>query len=436
MWSRLSLSAAISVAFAIAAVLPAAASTTDTNGQITLTANGSTTMTYGESSPTFRSVLTLASGDPSPTDMTFYFLVDSQMYIGSVSWSNPNWTLFENGFGPPPLSVGQHSVVAQYKSTNHVLTSAPVILNVLKKTPGLDCSINNVTNTYATNTPLTITVGFSNTNAPVDIQNGTFSITFTGPRTFTTGNLRPNSAGQVFASAPPATGVYQTKCAFSGTGSFNPAETHLNIPTIIVSANNHVGAIALYTNPTPVTHGPMITWEVIVSPKSGLPTPTGYVGVDIGVAYTKLMALGPDGSLTFQAIAPGLGPSDTIRVDYMGDPVYAWSNANFPLTTPPIPGAPPSDAGPAAQGPPTASTGTPAATESASPAATENPTPRALSMALPSPSNRVGAALLSASGQSAPDGRRGLLLVGAIALLTLVGVGAGLTWRQRQRRQG
>jgi hypothetical protein len=70
------------------------------------------------------------------------------------------------------------------------------------------------------------------------------------------------------------------------------------------------------------------------------------------------------------------------------------------------------------------------------PAATESPTPPALSMALPSPSNRVGAALLSASGQSAPSGRRGLLFVGAIALLALVGVGAGLTWRQRQRRQG
>lgn len=428
---RLMASAAILAAIAIAGFVPAGASAADTNGQITLTASGST-MTYGEPSPTFRANLTLPAGDPSPNDMTFYFLVDSQMYIGSVSWNNPNWSLYENGFGPPPLSVGQHSVVAQYKSPNHVLTSAPVILTVLKKTPGLDCSIMNTANTYATNTPLTIRVIFTNTNAPVDIQNGTFSMIFKGPQTFTTGNLHPDSAGQMLVSGPAATGLYQTSCAFSGTSSFNPVETHTNVPTMIVSANNHVGSIALYTNPTPVSHGPMITWEVIVSPRSGLPTPTGYVGVDIGVSYTKLMPLGPDGSLTFQAVAPALAPSDTIRVDYMGDPVYVWSNASFPLRTPPIPGDPSAGAPPAAQRPPAASTS--AAVESAMPAATQNPTPRGLSIALPTPSNRIGAALVSTSGQSAPDGRRGLLVGGAIALLTLIGVGAGLTWRQRRRR--
>jgi hypothetical protein len=426
MLSRLSLSAAILAAMAITGFVPAGAAAADTNGQITLTSSGSA-MTYGEPSPTFRAYLTLPSGDPSPNDMTFYFLVDSQMYIGSLSWTNPNWALYENGFGPPPLPVGQHSVVAQYKSPNHVLTSAPVILTVLKKTPGLDCSIMNVTNTYATNTPLTIRVMTTNTNAPVDVQNGTFSITFTGPRTFTSGNLTPNGGGEVFVTAPPATGVYQSRCAFSGTSSFNPANAALNIPFVIVSANNHVGGIALYTNPTPVTHGPMITWQVIVSPRSGLPTPTGNVGLDIGLSYTKLIPLGPGGSLTFQAIAPALGPSDTIRVNYMGDPVYAWSNANFALTTPPIPSDPPSNAGPAAQSPPTAST--PATV------ATEDPAPPAVSMALPTPSNRVGAALVSTSGQSEPDGRRGLLFLGAIALLTLIGVGAGLTWRH-QRRQG
>jgi hypothetical protein len=430
MWSRLSTVTGIAAALVIAAVLPAAASGTATNGEITLTAGGSTTMTYGESSPTFRSVLTLPSGDPPPTDMTFYFLVDSQMDVGSVSWSNPTWTLFENGFGPPPLSVGQHAVVAQYKSPSHVLTSAPVILNVLKKTPGLDCSINNVTNTYATNTPLTITVGFSNTNAPVDIQNGTFSITFTGPRTFTSANLRANSAGQVFASIPSARGIYQTRCAFSGTASFNSVATQMNMPTVVVSANNQPGRIALYTNPTPVTHGPNITWRVVVSARPGLPTPTGNVSVDIGRSYTKLMALGSGGIVTFQAVAPSQESLASIRVWYYGDPVYASAGADFPPTTPPIPGDPATSADTAAQ----RSSRPSAGTVSATPGASESPVPSAVSIALPSPSNRLGAALVGSAGRPVPDGRPALA-AGAIALLTLVGLGAGLAWRRRQRRR-
>jgi hypothetical protein len=80
-------------------------------------------------------------------------------------------------------------VVAKYLSPKHGwLTSAPVVLTVLKKTPVLSCYTINVTNTYAPSTPLTIRVEFSNTNAPIDIQDGTFSITFTGPRTFTSAN--------------------------------------------------------------------------------------------------------------------------------------------------------------------------------------------------------------------------------------------------------
>jgi hypothetical protein len=436
MWSRFGLPAAIAATLAIVrAFVPTSAVAATVNYQLTVT-ESAPTMVYGNPTVSFRGYLTVPSDDPPLAWNTpFYIAVDSQTYSGSVSGTYPTYTLYQAGLVSPGPSVGQHSVTAQYLSPKHgLLTSAPVVLTVLKTTPSLDCTITNITNTYAVNTPFTIHVQFGGINGAVDIQNGTFSITFIGPRTFTSPNLSANSAGQVFASAPSATGVYQTKCAFSGTGSVNPVETHLNIPTIIVSANNPVGGISLYTNPTPVTHGPMITWEVVVSPRSGLPTPTGNIGVDIGVSYTKLMPLGPGGRMTFQAVAPTLYPSDTIRVWFMGDPVYASSSADFPLTTPPIPGnAVPSTGTAVSNAGSAPTTTTPAPTPT--PTAAESPTALPQAIVLPSPSNRFNGALAGSTEHSRPGGVRALYLVGALASLTLVGLAGGLAWRQRRRRR-
>jgi hypothetical protein len=167
--------------------LPRGASAAGVDYQLTVT-ESAPSMTYGDLTPSFVAHLTVPSDDPPLAGNTpFYVAIDSQNYGGSLSGNFPTYTLF---VGPPPSpSVGQHAVVAKYLSPKHGwLTSAPVVLTVLKKTPVLSCYTINVTNTYAPSTPLTIRVEFSNTNAPIDIQDGTFSITFTGPRTFTSAN--------------------------------------------------------------------------------------------------------------------------------------------------------------------------------------------------------------------------------------------------------
>ncbi len=412
--------------------LTTGASAAGVDSQLTVT-ESAPTITYGDWTPSFVAHLTVASDDPPLAGNTpFYVAVDSQNYGGSISGNYPTYSLYV-GPQPPPLpSVGQHAVVAKYLSPKHGwLTSAPVTLTVLKKTPVLSCYITNVTNTYAPNTPLTIRMEFSNTNAPVDIQNGTFSVTFTGPRTFTSANLRADSAGQIFLSVPPATGSYHGSCAFSGTSSFNPVDGYLNIPTIIVSANHAVGRISLYTNPTPVTQGVMTSWKVVVSARSGLPTPTGNIGLRIGASYTKVIALEGGGSVTFQAVAPGLGPSSTIVVAYYGDPVYAASSADFPLTTPPISAAP---TAPTVVANAAAATAAPTPASTPTPAATESPTGAPQAIALPSASHRFQPVLASSTGSSQRGGVSTPYLLGALATLTLLGLGAGLAWRQRRRR--
>ena len=410
--------------------LPTGASATGVDYQLTVT-ESAPSMTYGDLTPSFVAHLTVPSDDPPLAFNTpFYVAIDSQNYSGSVSGTFPTYTLSVSPQPPPSPSAGQHAVVAKYLSPKHGwLTSAPLVLTVLKKMAVLSCYTSNVTNTYAPNTPLTIRVEFSNTNAPVDIQNGTFSVTFTGPRTFTSANLSANGAGQIFVAAPPAAGVYRVRCAFSGTSSFSPVDGYMGVPTIIVSANHPVGRISLYTNPTPVSQGVFTSWLVVISARSGLPVPTGDISIRIGTAYTKIIALEAGGRVTFQAVAPTLGPSSVITVWYHGDPVYAASSANFPLATPPISSYAAPGAGSAVSNAASA-TASPTPAPTPTPAATESPTAAAQAIALPSASHRFDAALASSAGQ-----RGGVVsyVLGALAGVTLLAVGAGLAWRLRRR---
>jgi hypothetical protein len=322
--------------------IPLSAFAATVSDQITVTEDVSTVI-YGDVTPTFRAQVTVPSDDPPLVSFTssFYLILDSVtslVYTGDISGTYPNYSMTVKGLGPPvpALAAGQHSVVAQYRSPNHgLLTSAPVVFTVLRKTPLLECGINNVSPTYALNASLTFLAAFMNTQAPPQFENGTFTVTFVGAQTFTSGNLKPDGQGQFNASAPPAAGIYETKCAFSGSSSFSPVEITTSAPTI-VSANNRIGGIALYTDPTPVTAGTPTTWKVVITGKAGLPTPTGYISLVIAGATTQVLQLGSGGSLTFQARAPALSPSATIQVNYNGDPVYAFSNAKFALTTQPI----------------------------------------------------------------------------------------------------
>jgi len=410
--------------------IPLGAAAAAVDYQLTIT-ESSSTMTYGELSPVFHAYLTEPSDDPPLNVMTapLRISVDSQDYYGSLSGTNPTYALYVPALDPRPLP-GQHSVIAKYLSPNHgVLTSSPVALTVLKSTPGLSCGVMNFSTTYTPNSPLKFSALFSNTNAPVDFQNGTFTVTFVGAQTFSFGNLKANSALEVTTPVPAAYGVYNTKCAFSGTNLFNPVETTMSIPTTIVSGNNPVGGIALYTEPAPVTGGALITWKVVVSGRPGLPAPTGYISLTIAGASTQIISLGAGGSVTFQARAPGIPPSATIQVSYNGDSVYAASQAYFPLTTRPIANSAPPRAAtttpPAATPPPTPS---PSATESATPLPSSDATPSATA-------TRLAPSLASATGPSKAGAPGAVVLVGAIFALMLLGIGSGLAWRLRRRQR-
>jgi hypothetical protein len=226
MLARIGLAAATFAALAVLpALVPTSAAASTVSYQLTLT-ESAPTMTFGGATPSFRAYLTPPADDPPLKFGAFYLTVDSidsTRYEGSISGTSP-YMLYETGINPPV--VGQHTVVANYQSPNHgLLTSAPVTLTVLKTTAPIGCVNYKVENTYVPNTPLTIEVVPGYTNAPAEVKNGTFTLTFSGARTFTTANLTANSAGQISASLPPAYGIYpsqmwlQRQCLIQPNGS-------------------------------------------------------------------------------------------------------------------------------------------------------------------------------------------------------------------------
>lgn len=310
----------------------------------------SPTIPYGVFSGTLTAQLTVPADEPAVDPANFFIKVDSQTYHAPLSGSSSPYAITVVSLGGTILSMGKHTVVADYYSPKLQTTieSAPITLTVVKPTPLMDCGINIATPTLAPRTPLTVTVSFGNTDTPVDWQDGTFTITFVGKRTFTNANLKANSSEQLIVPVPSVPDVYQDKCLFSGTASFNPVASTLSLSTLVVSENHQIGGIKLYTNPTTISRTKPTTYKVVILAAPGLPTPTGNISLVIGTAYTSIIALGAGGTVTFQANAPSPFNGTTIRVNYDGDPVYTWTHATFPLTNPPIgSGNPPSNPAPA-----------------------------------------------------------------------------------------
>jgi hypothetical protein len=311
------------------------AATQDSGYQISIT-ESAPTMIYGEPSPSFQAQLTVPANDPLTNPANFYIMVDTQGYGGDISGIVPTYSLYVGGIdATPTLSVGQHSVVAVYYSLLQMkmIESAPITLTVLKATPALTCYINNLAYTYAPNTPLTITMEFSNINAPFDWQNATYTIKFVGTHTFTWANLKSDSStNQVTVSTPRVTGSYQLQCIFNGSNSFNSAGFDLGA----LVSYNYKPSFKLYTNPTALKAGQPFTWRVVASGRKGLPAPTGNIDISIGTSYSLSATLGPDGKVTIRGKAPSFLSGNTIEIFYFGNSVYTSYIANFPLKNPPI----------------------------------------------------------------------------------------------------
>jgi hypothetical protein len=152
------------------------------------------------------------------------------------------------------------------------------------------------------------------------------------------------------------------------------------------------------------------------------------------------------GSVTFQTTIPAVGPNSAlgptpIRINYHGDTVYAASGAYFPMSNPaPSTSAssPPADPAAATQptGPdPAASSGTPVAEAttgtSVSEATAGTQTPEAAATQPPGP---VAGAVQPVRLVASPGAGR--YWAGAIAFVTLIGLGGGLFWWRRRRLAG
>jgi len=415
----------------------AVASTNPPGYQISLTENAST-MVYGGMTPSFR--VTLVAPTPSPgTPNTFaqlYLTVDGRNFGADPPMTAPGSFLVTGTTLSPPLSVGSHSVYAQYSSGNILVTSDPVTLTVLKATPDLQC-MGVGADPYPPGQPITITVQLTS-SAPVDWQNGTFAMTFRGTQTFTVGGLTANGSEQVVAAAPAVPDVYQPICSFSGTPSFNAAQAPTSVRSLTVTANHPIGGIRLQTDPADLAGGVSATWTVTVLPGPGLPAPTGSVSFIIGsYVFSQWTALTGGGSVTFQTTLPALAPNSAlgptpIRVLYHGDTVYSAASADFPMSNPapsdpanspqaaPAAGAQPTSPDPAASSGPPVADATPG---TGTPEAGVTPPPGPISGAV------QPVRLVASAGA-------GRYWAGAIAVVTLVGLGGGLVWWRRRRPAG
>ncbi len=134
-----------------------------------------------------------------------------------------------------------------------------------------------------------------NTSAPIDWADVTFTVTFTGPKTFTDASLKANSSEQVVVPMPTDAGIYQVNCAFNGTGfiaeGIERQADHLACDGEHQSPDRAVSGCI--QDPATVRAGQVITWTIVVLKATGLPYPYRQrFRAIIGNSSTSVIALG------------------------------------------------------------------------------------------------------------------------------------------------
>jgi hypothetical protein len=322
------------VAHAASASLPPGYSLTVTES--------TSTITYGDTDLTITAQLTVPTGEhPLANPALFNFKIDSQDFgPDRTAGSDPTYTFTLKGVdlsGAYMLSAGQHTVVADYYSIplSQTLESDPITLTVQKRPPLIGCQLTGGLVLINSQVPFGVQTNQVNSSIQVDWQDATYTIAFVGPQTFTYTNLTADSEGRGTVSTPPVPGTYHVRCTFNGTSNFSAVTSDPSI-TVIVSAGNQP-VIKLYSNPTTIKGGQSTTLEIVVSGTSGLPTPTGQVGLYMGNMFIRPFNLGAGGRSVIQTTFPSTLPANIIQVMYFGDTVYAESYTNFSLTNPPLP---------------------------------------------------------------------------------------------------
>jgi hypothetical protein len=309
-------------------------------------ANGPSFTYGGTPAPKFLATVTI----PAPYSGNYFLQAsvqfDSGQSVGndSIPRPSPNNTTFLFGFDTngTVLPAGTRTATARFfdPATSTVYYSVPLAFTIGKATPALGCSAGPFGSLYRPGQALQIGMSLTGGNplAPVDWQNATYTVTFVGPSTVTTAHLVPDAQDMVTVTTPTQIGYYQLTCVFSGTSLFTSATVTGNSQAIIISEEHQLGPVQLFSNPTTLTTSQPADLYVVFHAAAGLPTPTGYFGITLGSAYTKIMPLGPNGDLLVH-----LGPIYSllgvtkISLDYHGDPYYEATVIDFPLTNPPIP---------------------------------------------------------------------------------------------------
>jgi len=161
--------------------------------------------------------------------------------------------------------------------------------------------------------------------------------------------MQTDSYSSVYITAPTTIGTYSLICSFAGDTRYNGSS--VTIPNALtVNGNAHIAGMKLYTNPTTIQRGVVLTFYITLQPAPGLPTPTGYLTIHFGPANQQYftyqsVAVGAHGDTLVQLDALPVSGSlaiSPIIISYGGDSHYTYSRFTFSLTNPSIPGSAPS----------------------------------------------------------------------------------------------
>lgn len=333
-----------------------------TGDTLTLSLTNGTSFTYkaSQGSPSPRFQVTVTLGQPF-TKIEYMQVIlrleNGQTFSGSASGpasdqitytANIIASAFYGSSGDP--TIGDHSAYATVTNpeTGQQSQSNTVNFTISKLNFSLSCAVDgSMRNIFKPGVVAQVSLSAQNmqSNLPLNWNEGTATVTFSGPTTTTFQSLQPDSNGVVTVKTPPLVGRYNIDCSFSGTSYYAASAVSWTTFPLLISEMSQLGGVQLYTNPTTIVGKQPIELYIVFRAASGLPTPTGQYNVTIGtnpMLYTKSINLGPNGDsqITIQPNPNAtFGSLDQITIHYFGDGYYDDQSYNFPMTNPPIPSA-------------------------------------------------------------------------------------------------
>jgi hypothetical protein len=254
---------------------------------------------------TFTAVVSGAGGTPTGT-VTFK---DGATTLGSGTLNGSG----QGTFSTNSLSVGAHSITANYGGDNNFPAStSPVLTQTINQNASAVALVSS-----ANPSALTQSVTFT---ATVTGSGGTPTGTVTfkdGATTLGSGTL---SGGQAtFSTSTLAAGANTITAAYGGDSNFGSSVSPVLTQT--VNAANSSGT-SLTSSADPSSFGAMVTFTAVVSGNGG--TPTGFVTFRDGATILGSTTLNGSGQTTMSMNSLAVGPHP-ITANYVGDNNFSAS---------------------------------------------------------------------------------------------------------------